>query len=372
MLTAHLPTPNLFARPLLQPIYLLRSSVKSITTSRCQYSSSSALRSHDGKDSEREQARRSFRKFALPASFCAAAAITYFVSKHYAGSTSIFDAPRFTPFTIIAREEVSPTCVILTVQPNTSSPPIDPYAELWEEGIWSVEAKQPLLQIARSYTPLPPDQTTDPGNLRFLIRKEHKGEMSAYLHALRPGMEVALRGPHTELILPETVTDVLFLAAGTSIAPALQVAYTLLEARPAVKKPKIRIIWCRRPEDCGSGRSTSGPRTSPSGMLAQEIQQLVSKHPENFEITYIDTGKAATKLNKSLLSQLTRLDSQVKSSPVHTRIDSRLLFVSGPEGFIDHYAGPKGTEWRDGKQAQGPVGGVIGSMKLRDWKVYKL
>jgi len=88
----------------------------------------------------------------------------------------IFDAPRFTPFEIVSREEVSPTSIALTLRPrnlpaSNDGRQLDPYREEWEEGIWSVEIKQPELQIARRYTPLPPLHGTSKTHLRFLIRK---------------------------------------------------------------------------------------------------------------------------------------------------------------------------------------------------------
>jgi hypothetical protein len=51
-----------------------------------------------------------------------------------------------------------------------------------------------------------------------------------------------------------------------------------------------------------------------------------------------------------------------------------LLMVSGPEGFINAFAGPK--RWAEGKELQGPVGGMIrklmGETLGRGWLVLKL
>jgi hypothetical protein len=53
-----------------------------------------------------------------------------------------------------------------------------------------------------------------------------------------------------------------------------------------------------------------------------------------------------------------------------------LFIVSGPDGFVSHYAGPK--IWRGGKQTQGPVGGVVAEIQkshpqiAKDWLVLKL
>jgi hypothetical protein len=49
---------------------------------------------------------------------------------------------------------------------------------------------------------------------------------------------------------------------------------------------------------------------------------------------------------------------------------SRLVLVSGPTGFIEYWAGKK--RWEGGREAQGPLGGVLGKMDLKDWKVFKL
>jgi hypothetical protein len=47
-----------------------------------------------------------------------------------------------------------------------------------------------------------------------------------------------------------------------------------------------------------------------------------------------------------------------------------IMFVSGPEGFVRAWAGPK--EWRDGKEMQGPLGGALAKLDLKDWEIVKL
>jgi hypothetical protein len=49
---------------------------------------------------------------------------------------------------------------------------------------------------------------------------------------------------------------------------------------------------------------------------------------------------------------------------------SRLIIVSGPDGFIEHWAGKK--LWANGREVQGPLGGQLGRMQLGEWKVVKL
>jgi ferredoxin-NADP reductase len=288
-----------------------------------------------------------------------------------------FDPPRFTPFTIVDREEVSPTSIILTLQPEARGPLAswvrkpDPYKEAWEKGTWSVEVKQPQLQIARAYTPLPPREGDPDENLRFLIRKEYKGEVSKYIHDLPVGKRVELRGPNIEFALPSEVTDVIFLAGGTGIAPGLQIVHTLLERRKGQLPPMIHIVWAnRRREDCKGGYSSrSASMDAQTGYIVREIQRLQNKYPGNLQVDYL-VDEEGTFLDQNKLAPLVKTYSEVKFGPVHTRIDSKLLFVSGPEGFVGYLAGPK--RWEGGKEGQGDLGGLLRRMGIRDWKVWKL
>ncbi|KAH7412537.1 hypothetical protein BKA64DRAFT_659050 [Cadophora sp. MPI-SDFR-AT-0126] len=315
----------------------------------------------------------------LAIAFGLAATFYYISNPDSRSSTKIFDPPRFTPFTIVKREEVSPTSIILTLRPQTliNRPRklvSDPYQESWEKGTWSVEIKQPQLQIARSYTPLPPNKGDPKGDLRLLIRKEHKGEVSGYLHTLGVGSQIHLRGPHEEFSLPETVMNVVFLAGGTGIAPALQVAYTLFEGRHTdVGKPKMHIVWANRKRaDCEGGADISNPNAweaRKTGRIVQELETLQQKYPGQLSVDYLvdEEGKF---LDQNRISSLTKTSSEVKFGARHERIDSKLLFVSGPEGFIDYIAGPK--RWEGGKEGQGQLGGLIGQMGIRTWKVWKV
>ncbi|TVY37034.1 COPII coat assembly protein [Lachnellula occidentalis] len=307
----------------------------------------------------------------------------------FPSTPKIFDPPRFTPFSIIRREQVSATSILLTLRPRDARGVEckDPYGEFWGKGTWSVEVKQPELQIARAYTPLPPLEGGGKGgggDLRFLIRREHRGEVSRYLHGLQVGAQVELRGPKIEAELPAEVSDVVFLAGGTGIAPALQVVYTLLERRKGDmdKLPKIRIVWAnRKREDCvGGGHGTDrntltgkGNENAAPGYMVRELQNLQDKYPDNLQVQYV-VDEEGTVLDQKRIAPLlnpTQSDAKtVKYSPITTRIDSKLLFVSGPEGFVEYLAGPK--KWEGGKEGQGELGGVLRRMGIRDWKVWKL
>ncbi|EPE29935.1 Ferredoxin reductase-like, C-terminal NADP-linked [Glarea lozoyensis ATCC 20868] len=288
------------------------------------------------------------------------------------GSTSqsaIFEPPRFTPFTITRREIVSPTSILITIRPSIPPNliPSDPYGESWRRGPWSVEIKQPQLQIARSYTPLPPGADDEPGDLRFLIRREHKGEMSGYLWSLKEGNDIWLRGPKREYELGEDVSDVVFVAGGTGIAPALQVAHTLLERRNGKINPNIRIFWAnRRREDCLGGNGSDKQELGP---VVRVIDELQRRHPGSLKMTYL-VDEDGSYIDQKKISAALKENAGVKSQPIITRIDSKMIFVSGPEGFVEFVAG--GKRFEGGKEGQGTLGGLLGRMGIRDWKVWKL
>ncbi|KAG9232102.1 hypothetical protein BJ875DRAFT_506231 [Amylocarpus encephaloides] len=253
----------------------------------------------------------------------------------------------------------------------------DYYKEQWGFGTWSVEIKQPQLQISREYTPLPPNAGS-PEKLRLYIRKEKGGEMSNYLWGLKEKGKLGLRGPKLGFELKEGITDVVFLAGGTGIAPALQVAYTLLERRKYEmdqSRPKIRILWANREREELHDENHTGISTTSNishkiqNPVVKIITELQQKHPGCLKVMYL-VDEEGTMINQKLISSAMKRDEKTIQRDTNTSMYSKLLFVSGPEGFVNHFAGPK--KWQGGGEQQGGVGGILGNMGITGWKVWKL
>ena len=310
--------------------------------------------------------------------------------------------------------------------------------------MWSVEVKQPELQVAREYTPLPPSAVVEEGSgeVRLYIRRMEKGEVSGYLARLGVGEVVELRGPRGgfdvrgrvgSVIEGEEKKKVVFLAGGTGIAPALQAARTLLEKTEGVE---MEVVWAnRRREDCVADNDNGG--------VVAMLEAFRTRYPARFrysctvdeEGSVIDAGTItrSTELAvpapapaRSLLAMLGfwagRAGRESSTAPavpaVAVAVDSaacayhgakklavsddrdapagaggeqcqcrdvhgnrvtggkNLLIVSGPDGFVAHYAGAK--VWGVGKELQGPVKGVIGDLQRKypslgeDWLVLKM
>jgi hypothetical protein len=297
-------------------------------------------------------------------------------------------ADGFVKYALAKKEAVSSTGSIFTLKPATSSP-IDTNDHSLTRAITSIQFKQPQLQIARNYTLLPLKEGEDSSELRFLIRRERNGEVSGYLHRLPVGAEIEVRGVFTEYELPSDVGSVVFLAGGTGIAPAMQVAKILAGKTP------LHILWASRSrEDCAGGISDGikrppdswslwslwrresvvhtsqekGPIVSELDLLEHraESQDGSSRPPELYVDYFVD--EEGTFIQPRDVQQLIQRENartlDAKSA------GKRILFVSGPDGFINHWAAPK--QWKEGREVQGRLGGVLSTLDLTGWEVVKL
>ncbi|TID19925.1 hypothetical protein E2P81_ATG07222 [Venturia nashicola] len=302
----------------------------------------------------------------------------------------------FSPYTLVSKKPVSSTSSIFTLRPRyTDEDSKSILQQACKKGIWSVQAKQPQLQIARSYTPLPStsEETESNHHLRILIRREKSGEVSNYLHKLPEEATLNLRGPFMELEIPKNATEILFLAGGTGIAPALQVA-KLLEER---KDMKVHILWAnRRREDCIGGKSdvhhlpssgllsgfkgifgsqqTSSTSSATPGevyeaSVVQEINKLKSRSRSgSLMVEYFVDEEGSFVKDGNVLQHVKHLAKDDVTN--QASLGEKYILVSGPDGFVKHLAGEK--VWVGGREAQGPLGGVLSKMNLPGWKIIKL
>jgi len=313
------------------------------------------------------------------------------------------DEKEFRPFVIESKERVSSTSSIFNLVPSSAFSPKELYERQFRQGVWSVQVKQPQLQIARAYTPLPPlhseNGTSNPDVLRFLIRHDPKGEVSSYLHNLSPGSKIELRGPQIEHKLPKKVDattggvdEVIFIAGGTGIAPALQVAHTLYDLRLRIRQPpKIRILWAnRKREECigaplpsdaptkpssglsslftfdSSPRSEKFPAKPDQSPLVRHLHHLEALHPNRFSVEYF-VDEEQSFINEQAVKDSLQITQRTGDEEASRR---KLILVSGPEGFVNYMAGPK--RWVGGREIQGELGGLLSRIDHSGWEVWKL
>ncbi|KAI8943547.1 hypothetical protein NX059_001543 [Plenodomus lindquistii] len=306
-------------------------------------------------------------------------------------SSAHLDPHTFTPYTLVDKQRVSSTNAIFTLRNSNGASDPDSVKEAWKRSVWSVQIKQPQLQIARAYTPLPHTSSAEDGGnqeLRLLIRQEAGGEVSTYLHGLPATSTVELRGPHIEVELPDDVREVVFLAGGTGIAPAMQIAHAL----GRIEGSRMHVFWAnRRREECIGGvnageEGSAAMQKRTMGWFKSSAPQvsLSDRHEgqqdEGVIVKELEALKARGTASRSDLSVRYYVDEErtfIQPSEIAKCISrpqegagSRLIVVSGPEGFLEHWAGKK--LWAGGREVQGPLGGHLGRMKLGDWKVVKL
>ena len=322
----------------------------------------------------------------------------------------------FEHYRLVKKEPVSSTASIFYLEPENKSAKLDVYKKAWQDGIWNLEFKQPQIQVVRAYTPLSPMHGVDgvEGALRFLIRREHEGEVSNYIHSLPVGSNVELRGPNVEYRVPKDVQQVLFVAGGTGIAPALQVAHAMFD-HPVYPIPrlggsgkrKLHILWAnRRREDCvggGTRTSTVEPATATAGgilnsifqwakpdgtpsptlvvqevhrtsPIVDELEALVAAHPGQISVQYF-VNDEDTWINARALDEALAMfdDLERDSMYAYMERETRQIIISGPSGFITHIAGPK--QWRRGREEQGEVSHLLAHAlwknphNVKVWKV---
>ena len=109
-------------------------------------------------------------------------------------------------------------------------------------------------------------------------------------------------------------------------------------------------------------------KLSEQSPLVQELEALKDRHSEKLTVDYF-VDEENTFITESLLRK--RLSHrETKTSQEGGPVSKKLLLVSGPEGFVNAFAGPKGMY--QGKEIQGPLGGILGNMDLGAWEVWKL
>ncbi|KAJ4389347.1 mitochondrial peripheral inner membrane protein [Gnomoniopsis smithogilvyi] len=298
----------------------------------------------------------------------------------------------------------NPGLLRLTATPSPLPTNDAAVAAAWRHGLWSVEVKQPQLQIARHYTPLP-GQAAAAGQLQFYAWGKEEEE--------------------------EGRRKVVFLAGGTGVAPALQAGEYAL-GREGVN---VEILWANRSGvDCAgcqrlpaerSGWFSSGVGPVDERHLEEEPSAVVRQIRE-LQAGYEEKGrklevKCAVDEEGSIVKARNIMDAvgefgplqglsspschfhsqqQLKHSTEESDVSNsgdngdernnaaptctckgegvkgkNLFIVSGPDGFVSAYVGPK--VWADGGERQGPVGGVVSALMQgnpeiwKDWLILK-
>ncbi|KAI9728711.1 MAG: mitochondrial peripheral inner membrane protein [Chrysothrix sp. TS-e1954] len=285
---------------------------------------------------------------------------------------------RFAPCTLLNKDNISETSSIFSLRHGKIRGV--GLEELWQSGTHSIEVKQPQLQISRLYTPLPPVDagaritydSEEFSRMRLLVRRERNGEVSNYLHSLPVGSKVEVRGPFQDFKLPTGVEEVVFIAGGTGIAPALQVAYALATRKfisREAQKPRMSILWASRTEDDAFGPSKADETTLDQTPVAQ--LDKISKR--RYNDVGIDLSLKQFVDDRKQFIQKRDLQNAVEplgQDPSGQASCKKIILVSGPDGFVQAVAGPKLLQ--NGQHVQGPLKGLLSQIDTTGWEITKL
>ncbi|KAI9802813.1 MAG: mitochondrial peripheral inner membrane protein [Piccolia ochrophora] len=363
----------------------------------------------------RRNGHRRWPRLSLTIVLAAAASLavyTALVRASQPDKPSTLNPHRFSAYAVVDRSSLTASLSLLTLRPVNGAAATDVPPLPRQAGIHSIEIAHPALTIARAYTPLPlvDESPAERFNLRLLIRRAAGGEVSGYLHALPVGSHLSLRGPRLEYNLSDDLgdapLDVLFIAGGTGIAPALQTAETLLgqdtgsNDRRGRAQNRITILWATRTRaEClgaplqhrltwwqrfsrqASPAVQSIEPSTESNAIVRTLADYQAAHPDQAVVNYFPDDESQH-IDRAVVSRALRdlsvppSETDAVREPSAGKPDGRrkLILVSGPDGFVAAMAGRK--TWAEGRTAddQGRLGGLLRGLgrEVEGWKIWKL
>jgi len=200
--------------------------------------------------------------------------------------------------------------------------------------------------VIRPYTPISRSDT--PGELTFLVKKYDNGRASKYIHSLKPGDKLAIKGPIPKFPYKDNEFEqVGMIAGGTGITPMYQI---LIHALPKPEnKTKFKLIFANVSEK--------------DILLKEELDALKKKYPQTFDVVY--TVDAAAPGWNGTVGYIT--PELIKQNIAPPSLDDKVkVFVCGPPGQMKTISGSKLKP-----MDQGPLTGVLKELGYYESQVFK-
>ncbi|GAA5827251.1 hypothetical protein JCM11251_001191 [Rhodosporidiobolus azoricus] len=277
---------------------------------------------------------------------------------------AVLAADRWTSVKVKSVTPLTPETSLFRLEvPRSMLPPVLESDET-ARPILSLFVKEPNLQIQRAYTPLSASSfnSSGPAELDLVIKRYPDGETSRYIHRLRPGDDIQVRGPSvTWYYRPQDWDEVVFVVGGTGVSPAYQLISDTLASPSSSSKPspQVSVIYAS---------------PSPSRILLKSsLDALTAQNPEKkIKVQYFVDTLDAAEGKKGLpegatVSMLDKKQLEKALGKGREEGKRRAVVVCGPEGMINAVAGPRGRNF-----SQGPVGGILGELGYSSKEVVKL
>eukprot|EP01039_Chlorochromonas_danica_P004744 gene4744-5196_t len=182
-------------------------------------------------------------------------------------------------------------------------------------------------RVMRAYTPSSPiDQV---GYFDVVVKAYEYGKLSPYLHSLKIGQQVDVRGPIGRFkYLKNSHPKIGLIAGGTGLAPCLQVIRTVLDC-PEYKDDTTNFVLFFQ------------NRTEEDIFLEDELELLRKKHPNRLAIHYFLSNPSSERygLTSSLPEGGYEHRGYISNEMLHKYMSrgdgTTLVGICGPSGFND-------------------------------------
>ncbi|KAJ7755002.1 cytochrome-b5 reductase [Mycena maculata] len=198
--------------------------------------------------------------------------------------------------------------------------------------------------VVRPYTPVSSADNT--GEIAFLIKKYDTGVMSKYIHTLKPGDFLSIKGPiHKFPYRPNEFDEVALIGGGSGITPLYQVISHAL-ANPS-NTTKFKLLFSNVTEE--------------DILMREDIDALAKKHPKTLEVVYLlDKPKPDWKGPTGFINA-----DIIKKYVAPPTAERTMVMVCGPPGQVAAIAGKKAG------MKQGEIGGVLRELGYTEEQVFK-
>jgi cytochrome-b5 reductase len=197
-------------------------------------------------------------------------------------------------------------------------------------------------QTVRPYTPITYDEK---GYFDLLIKKYEGGPVSSYVHNLKVGEKLAIKGPYPTIPIKSNMKEnIAMIAGGTGITPMLQVIHEL--TKDPNDKTKMTLIFANV--------------TEKDIILKEQIENLAKKHP-NLKVYYV-----LDKPPENWKGGVGYITAEMIKPLLPTPNNNNLVMVCGPAPMVKMLAGEKTPEHK-----QGELSGILKGLGYTEQQVWK-
>ncbi|KAG9313924.1 hypothetical protein JVU11DRAFT_4696 [Chiua virens] len=200
--------------------------------------------------------------------------------------------------------------------------------------------------MARPYTPISASDLE--GEFTFIIKKYETGNVSKYIHSLKPGDTLAVKGPLPKWPWKMNELDqVGLIGGGSGIAPLYQVLQHTLADK--TNKTKFKLIFANV--------------TEADILLREEFDAMKKKYPNTFDVVYVLDKPPANWNGASGYVNADLIQQHIAPPTLGNKVK---VFVCGPPGQVNSLAGKK-----EGPYKQGELTGILKDLGYTADQVYK-